>query len=250
MDRTGRRALESPDPPLAPVPMSPIPRRRNPSQARSRQTVERLLRAAGQLLDQHGYGALTTKAIAGEARVSIGSFYQFFANKDAVVLALIEAAGEGIRAVVADAGSPERLAREGITEAWVERILEGFRNLSQQSPGFSGVWGGQFPAPALRDRAGALRGETVAAIEAVLLQAFPQLEAGKTRPVVVVVVETARSVLHTLRRAAADPEVDAPLIRDELPGMLASYLRGRLDLGGRGSAIDDGCGSDPERVQR
>jgi AcrR family transcriptional regulator len=64
------------------------PLRRLPSQQRSRQRVERILDAAGELVAERGYEATTTSLIARRARVSPGSFYQFFADKRAAVKAL------------------------------------------------------------------------------------------------------------------------------------------------------------------
>lgn len=62
--------------------------RRTPSQHRSRLRVERILDAAGALIADRGYEATTTSLIARRARVSPGSFYQFFADKRSVLQAL------------------------------------------------------------------------------------------------------------------------------------------------------------------
>lgn len=64
--------------------------RKAPSQQRSRQTVERILDAAARLLDERGYAATTTNHVAELAGVSIGSLYQYFPNKDALLVALAE----------------------------------------------------------------------------------------------------------------------------------------------------------------
>lgn len=62
--------------------------RKSPSQERSRQTVERLLDAATRIFHEHGYAGATTNDIADEAGLSIGSLYQYFPNKDALLAAL------------------------------------------------------------------------------------------------------------------------------------------------------------------
>lgn len=64
--------------------------RKQPSQARSAQTVETILEGAAHILEQRGLDAYTTNAIAERAGVSIGSLYQYFPTKDAVTVALIE----------------------------------------------------------------------------------------------------------------------------------------------------------------
>jgi AcrR family transcriptional regulator len=62
--------------------------RKLPQQARSEATVEAILQAAAQVFERHGYAAGTTNRIAARAGVSIGSLYQYFPSKDAILLAL------------------------------------------------------------------------------------------------------------------------------------------------------------------
>lgn len=64
------------------------PLRRAPMQRRSVERVQRMLDAAQQLVSEVGYDALTTTLIAERADVSIGSLYQFFPDKQAVVRAV------------------------------------------------------------------------------------------------------------------------------------------------------------------
>ena len=63
-------------------------KRRNPTQARARETIAAILEAAAQILERGGREALGTNHIAERAGVSIGSLYQYFADKDAILLAL------------------------------------------------------------------------------------------------------------------------------------------------------------------
>jgi AcrR family transcriptional regulator len=62
--------------------------RRQPAQARSRERVNRILDAAEALFASQGYAGTTTNAIAARAAVPIGSLYQFFPDKAAILLAL------------------------------------------------------------------------------------------------------------------------------------------------------------------
>ncbi|CAN5393202.1 hypothetical protein BH09ACT12_BH09ACT12_21160 [soil metagenome] len=64
--------------------------RRSPVQARSRKRVEAILDAAEQLVVQRGVEALSTREIADEARVPVASLYQYFADKEGVLIALAE----------------------------------------------------------------------------------------------------------------------------------------------------------------
>jgi len=64
------------------------PLRRVPVQGRSVARVQRMLDACAELIDEIGYEALTTTLLAERAGVAIGSVYQFFPDKRAIVQAL------------------------------------------------------------------------------------------------------------------------------------------------------------------
>jgi AcrR family transcriptional regulator len=63
--------------------------RKVPGQARSQETVSVILEASARILESDGLRGFNTNAIAAKAGVSVGSLYQYFPNKDAIVLALI-----------------------------------------------------------------------------------------------------------------------------------------------------------------
>jgi AcrR family transcriptional regulator len=72
--------------------------RNQPRQPRSRATVSVILDAAIRVLDQDGWEALTTSRVAQVAGVSVGTLYQYFAHREAIVEALqnreLERAGQ------------------------------------------------------------------------------------------------------------------------------------------------------------
>ena len=61
--------------------------RKVPGQARSQETVSVILEASARILESDGLRGFNTNAIAERAGVSVGSLYQYFSNKDAIVLA-------------------------------------------------------------------------------------------------------------------------------------------------------------------
>lgn len=63
-------------------------RRRVPKQARSRALWDAILEAGARVLVEQGYEKASTGRIARRAGVSVGSLYQYFADKDAVFTAL------------------------------------------------------------------------------------------------------------------------------------------------------------------
>ena len=64
--------------------------RKRPRQERSKATVDTILAATARVLVKKGFDVLTTNAVADAAGVSIGSLYQYFPSKEALVAALIE----------------------------------------------------------------------------------------------------------------------------------------------------------------
>ena len=64
--------------------------RKRPSQSRSRATVQAIIEATAHILREHGYAGASTNRIAKLAGVSVGSLYQYFPGKDALVLAVAD----------------------------------------------------------------------------------------------------------------------------------------------------------------
>jgi AcrR family transcriptional regulator len=63
--------------------------RKAPRQARALATHDAILEAAAQIIGAGGLAAFNTNAVAERAGVSIGSLYQYFGNKDSLMVALI-----------------------------------------------------------------------------------------------------------------------------------------------------------------
>ncbi|MBL8923837.1 MAG: TetR family transcriptional regulator [Myxococcaceae bacterium] len=79
----------------------PVSPRKTPSQARSRELVDVLLKATARVLLREGYEGCTTNRVAEVAGVSIGSLYQYFPNKESLVVRVMERHQEKLRAVMA-----------------------------------------------------------------------------------------------------------------------------------------------------
>ncbi len=77
--------------------------RKRPLQARSQATVEALLKAASQVLVRDGYERMTTTRVAERAGVSVGSLYQYFPSKEALLVELLERRMAGLRDTLLDA---------------------------------------------------------------------------------------------------------------------------------------------------
>lgn len=69
--------------------LSPPKPRKSPRQRRSVDTVETIVEAAVRILRRDGYAGLTTRRVAEVAGVSVGSLYQYFPNRQAIVADLV-----------------------------------------------------------------------------------------------------------------------------------------------------------------
>ena len=99
--------------------------RKSPSQERSGHTVAVLIEAAAQVLETVGLQGYNTNAVAERAGVSIGSLYQYFRNKDALTVALMQREdawfqSDGAAALQASSG---REAMEQFIDAAVRQQL-------------------------------------------------------------------------------------------------------------------------------
>ncbi len=102
--------------------------RRVPQQGRSRVRVERILEVTDALVVSGGVEAVTTRAIATAAGIPVASLYQYFADKEAVLLALMERDLTKLDARVAhDVAALEPLTVRSLVEATMRAYLSVYR---------------------------------------------------------------------------------------------------------------------------
>ncbi len=98
--------------------------RKTPVQARSTASVDAILQATIQVLLKDGKSKLTTTRIARRAGVSVGTLYQYFPNKSALLQALLKAHLDSVALAMETAcetahGAPLAKMAEAITSAFV-----------------------------------------------------------------------------------------------------------------------------------
>jgi AcrR family transcriptional regulator len=107
-----------------------------PTQRRSQERYERILDACAHLLDEVGFSGLTTKEVARRAAVPIGTFYQFFADKDALVSAL---AMRNLEAYLARLTLHFEESPPATVAVMVDISVEEFVEMKRAVPGFGVV---------------------------------------------------------------------------------------------------------------
>ncbi|MFF4960870.1 TetR family transcriptional regulator [Streptomyces sp. NPDC001222] len=206
--------------------MKPVPHatslRRAPVQRRSAERLTRILDACADLLDEVGYDALSTRAVALRAGVPIGSVYRFFGNKRAMVDALAERNLERYTERVT-----RRLAEVEGGGGWraaMDAVLDEYLDMKRTAPGFSLVdFGNQIPVGARY----AEPNHRVADRLSDLLSAYIDREPDEDlRRMFLVAVETADTLVHLAFRM--DPAGDERIIA-EARTLLRAYLERALD---------------------
>ncbi|WP_459713413.1 TetR family transcriptional regulator [Actinophytocola sp. KF-1] len=110
--------------------------RKQPVQQRSAKRVEQMLEACAALIDELGYDGVTTTLIAERAGVAVGSLYQFFPDKRAVVQALTKRHLDHFTNEI-----EQRLDWEHLEHWWdgVDKIIDIYVEMYRTIPGFSRV---------------------------------------------------------------------------------------------------------------
>ena len=115
------------------------PLRRTPQQARSKARLARVLKAAERVLIADGVEALTTTRVAAEAKVSVGSLYQYLPDREAIIDAL--AAGYFAR-LEAAMDAFVQAASAGRWEDPVGVLVDEFAAIYRAEHGFCALWFG------------------------------------------------------------------------------------------------------------
>ncbi len=196
--------------------------RRRPQQERSREPRQRILDAAAHVFSTHGYSAGTTNRIAAAADLSIGSLYQYFPNKDSILVELTRAhLVAGSQHVLERFGADPTDGLEAKLRVAVEAMLENHASahrlhqvLFEEAP----------RPPQLLAEARALEQQAIDLVAALLAE-DPEVQVRDLRLAASMVVTTIESLVH--RFIARDPDtLDEAAFADELVAMLLRYLRG------------------------
>jgi len=201
--------------------------RKRPLQQRSQATVEDILTAAAQVFEAHGYAAGTTNRIAARAGVSIGTLYQYFPNKEAVAVALLERhLAEGMRRLREWVG--RAVAQPGGLREALRVFVDGMIDLHADRPRLQHILLEETPLPSrVHDtllRAEEEAGRTVAG----LLRLYPEVRRGNLARAAYLAVQTVESLTH---RFATHPAhgLSRHAFAAELVVLLSAYLTSEAD---------------------
>ena len=123
--------------------------RREPNQRRSRERVERILAAASALIAEKGSDAMRMGEVAEKAGVSIGSLYQYFPDKAAIIRRLAERYNAEGQACIQAALATPRSMKE--LRAAFMGLVDTYYALFLAEPVMRDIWSGTQADKALRE---------------------------------------------------------------------------------------------------
>ena len=198
--------------------------RRRPIQGRARETVDSIVEAAARVLARHGYAAATTNRIAERAGVSIGSLYEYFPDKDAILVALLERHTEAGSANVL-AALEAAIAGGADLGIWVRALIDALLAEHRRAPELHRVLFEEMPHFPGAD-ACVLRGEEALAHRlGAALAAHPDCGVADPDLAAHLVVQTAEALAHrfVLHGIHGMPDVR---FAGEVEALLLGYLHG------------------------
>lgn len=198
--------------------------RKSASQERSRSTVDALLEATARILQKEGYDRASTNRIAEVAGVSIGSLYQYFPSKEALVAAVIDRHAQEISQVTRDAlikmaASPIEVA----TREFVSVAIEAHR----VNPKLHAVLSEQIPRVGRLENIEANVREGYTLVRGYFEAHRDELDVADLDLAAFVCVTVVEALTHAavLRRPDILAGDQAPRFVDDVTRLLVGYLR-------------------------
>lgn len=202
------------NPTLADAPMLPVPpeldgggaERRAPSQKRAKERVERILGVAAALIAERGSDAMKMSEVAERAGISIGSLYQYYPDKGAIIRTLAERYNAVGRICIA-----EELAKAGDVSGFArafETLIDIYYANFLAEPVMRDIWFGAQADKALRAfqlAESRLNGDLVAE---ALLRVDPRADGEATRLSALTVMHLGEEAMR-LAISVDRPEGDA-----------------------------------------
>jgi AcrR family transcriptional regulator len=189
---------------------------RRPTQARAILRREQILDATARVLDGGGWDALTTNAVAREAGTAIGSVYQYFPSREALLAGLLARHEGALRAAIESA-----LAGPGDPFSSADAVVDAFVSVWRSEPGYRAAWSASQTGGLLGRTGDRWAAAFTRRVAAVLMGFFPSASRAAA-------AATARTAVHLvsglLLAAMSGPKVQERRMIVETKRALRAYL--------------------------
>jgi AcrR family transcriptional regulator len=199
--------------------------RKTASQGRSRATVDALVEATARILVTVGFDRASTNRIAAVAGVSIGSLYQYFPSKEALVAAVIERHQQEIMQMV----------RQELAEVFAQPIKQGVRKLvavavkaHRLDPDLHRVLAEQLPRVGELETLGTFNRENYALFRTYLESHRDELSVDDLELASFVCVTSIEALAHNavLHHSGRFPDEAMEALIDEAARLVIGYVKG------------------------
>jgi AcrR family transcriptional regulator len=198
--------------------------RKSASQERSRSTVDALVEATTRILIKEGYDRASTNRIAEVAGVSIGSLYQYFPSKEALVAAVVDRHSEELSAVTRSA--LVKMAARPI-EAAAREFVSVAIDAHRVNPKLHGVLAEQIPRVGRLENIEANVRDGYALVRGYLEAHCEEIDVADLDLAAFVVVTVVEALTHAavLRRPDILADDKAKQFVDDATRLIVGYLR-------------------------
>lgn len=195
---------------------------REPQQARSRKTREKIVRAAADLFETKGYEATTTNAIARRARVSVGTFYLYFPDKRTVLEEIFHQTVEQIFGRAMEGLNPELWDKANL-RGGIRALIGGVLDSRDVGPGIQRILHERyFKDAGIKSAMDAMLEEGVRAILG-LFESLSDSIRVRDREAAAFVIYASVDALAA-RVMLAESPIDTARLIEELTDLIARYL--------------------------
>jgi AcrR family transcriptional regulator len=191
-----------------------------PQQARGERRLTKILEAAEKVFAQIGYETATTNSIARHAKTSIGSLYQFFPNKEAILQAVAARYLDRLRNVL-DTILTDDVAYLPLLVVY-ERIIGALAEFHAANPGFRHLFYGSSTSAHLAAATEQLVRECIQRVDALMAVRFPALAPRRRRLLATINVEVIRALLPLSQAATGEERAE---VLEEIRNLLLAHLR-------------------------
>ena len=198
--------------------------RKHASQERSRATVDALIEATARILVKEGFDNASTNRIAEQAGVSVGSLYQYFPGKEALVAAVIERHDQDLMRVVR--GTLAEAAELPLKQA-VRRIVLAAVKAHGHDPKLHRVLAEQLPRTGKLENVEVFNRENYALFKRLLAGRRSEIRALDLDLAAFVCVTSIESLTHTavLHHSETFSEASMQELVDEATRLIVRYLQ-------------------------
>lgn len=195
-----------------------------PRQPRSQQTVDRILDSAAALFAGVGYENTTTNAIAGRSGISIGAFYRYFPDKDAVLQALTGRYRQEALTLTRTLFVED--ARYLPPEVLIHRLIDPFLEMYRRRPAYAHILLGADVSGDIAAASCELEAEMTRRIAGFFCLLAPHLDEKRAYLVAVISKATVKMLLSLILTSDGEQQQEDAIA--EVKKMLLAYLTPQL----------------------